>query len=196
MIPKSHTFEIVQQCAFSARIHVQTRENKHLLGIPSTLVGHTYSGQLAVVYFSARYSWDACFAAPPDLTFVLPAGPIAERIRRRKREMMINPAPTMINVRVSGRAVSDVMIACTYWSTASTVPKHRFCKRSIFSNLQWFCVGTGRKLGKAMGFDGISLPTFPKLRRVTLHRLTQNAGARVRRTRIQPLPVPSFAHFL
>ena len=61
--------------------------------------------------------------------------------------------------------------------------KTQVCKRFIFSNLEWFGVGTARKLGKVMGFDGISLPNFPKLRRDTSHRMTQNASARVRRAR-------------
>jgi hypothetical protein len=98
MIPKSHMLVNVQKYAFSAGIHVQRRQNRLLLGIPSKLAEHTDSDWLAVVLFFARYSWDACFAALPDLASVLLAGPIAERIRRRKREMMINPAPTMTSV--------------------------------------------------------------------------------------------------
>ena len=149
---------------------------------------HKYNTRrCAASCLAALYFWEACFGTSPGFTLELVAGPLTERTRRRNSETTINPAPTIPSVWVSGRAVSDVMIACTYWSTASTVPKAVVCKGCILSHLRYSTAGTLRRLGNAMGFRGISLPNFPKMRRVTARRLSPRGLAGKRRSKIRAL---------
>ena len=91
---------------------VRMGETRAVLGIPSKKARR--NARWPVEANAARYFWEAGFAASPDFTPVVVAGPPVDRIRRKNREITINPAPTMTSVWVSGRAVSDVMIACTY----------------------------------------------------------------------------------
>ena len=53
---------------------------------------------VARLVIPARYFWDTCFAAPSGFAFVPVAGPPVDRIRRRKSEITINPAPTITSV--------------------------------------------------------------------------------------------------